>query len=738
MRRLTFRLLIIFLMTIINVYPSLSSSKTPSNFFVNYPDKFESSSRIEKATLIKNQEIDYHSQIDILHYKIEIDVYPLQKQISGRTTLNIRSLDDNLSTFKLDFEGLSIESVNLDGFDVVYSYDNRYITVEPDFIINKDTEFEVVISYNGKPTRGFYFSNNSIYTHNEPKHWDDLSWARYWYPCNAVPWDKATSETIIKVPDNLIVASNGLLVEVIDLEETKESIYHWREDYPIATYLVSLAISEYYTFSDYYNEMELTYFVYPYMAQFVPYEFSDLPDMISFYSRKIHPYPFEKYGMAVADMSGAMENQTITSLGSYIVTGNKFYNWLYAHELAHQWWGDMVTLTDWREIWLNEGFATYFDSLYTEYALGDAPFKARLNEFKDAYFGSLDWENFPIYAPDYMWGNTVYKKGAVVLHMLRDLVGDEDFWKIIQKYARDFAYSNSTIGDFIQICEEAYGEDLGWFFDEWIYQKGYPEYNVSWFSKAVDDNHFTVEVTLQQIQMIPRKFPLYKMPFKFEFIMPERLGSDNGIYSNSIFIEKMVEDEFEKFSFLLDFDPIKFNPDSDKVSLRKIYHLPDYVPPRYGTIGLAFERVENILLVNESFGNEQREVTTFTGFPFKLEIVNPSYLDPGVKFVIYAVFDECSNTDNFAVLPFNMGTFCFSIPPTTGNPYVIANNIGFEDILGKPIFDSEPAPSTIIDAPFGFGQPLTITLQGLVLDEKAISGISITNAIVLKVYQINR
>jgi hypothetical protein len=676
---------------------------------------------------------DNHGPIDIIHYKIETAVYPLSSTISGKTTITIKSMDEDISSFKLDLEDLQLDSVKLDGIETIYSYDFRYITINPTVPIPRDSEFEVEISYQGKPTQGFYFTRNAIYSNTEPSEWTDQSWSRFWFPCKDVPWDKATSETITRVPENMKVASNGILVDVVPDVENKEVVYHWSSNNPVSTYLICIAISDYYTFSDYFGNLELTYFVYPYMKDAAPIEFSDVPDMISFFSDKIYPYPFEKYGMAVTEISGGMENQTLTFIGPNFVTGYKTFNWLYAHELAHQWFGDMVTLTDWKEIWLNEGFATYFDALYTEYSQGKDSFKARLEGFKGEYFDNLANENFPIYAPGYMWGATVYEKGALVLHMLRNVVGDDIFWAIIQKYAREFAYSNSTIADFIRISEDFYGEDLGWFFDEWIYDKGYPTYNLGWFSKKIDDNRYAVEVVFQQTQMDSMDFPLYKMPFEFEFLKPEEQIPIDQIQPNSFRAETMIDNEFEKFTFLLDFDPIRFNPDSDRVSLRKMYHLPNYVPTRYGTVGMISENVENILLVNGSSGSEEREIAIFAGTPFKLEMIKPSYLNTDVRFVIYAKFDECNNIENIVNLPSGIGSFCFSIPPIGGDPIVVANNIGFEEILGTPLFKSFPAPSAIIDVPTGFENPMTITFQGLILDSTTKTGISVTNAIVVRV-----
>jgi aminopeptidase N len=675
---------------------------------------------------------EYYGLYDVLHYVIETEVDVLQSKIYGKTTITIKSLDENLSTFKLDFTGLITEGVKLDGDDVNYSTSGNDLTINPKNPIPYGREFDVEISYSGTPIRGFYFTHQVIYTYAEPRELTDKAWSRYWFPCKSVPYDKATCETITKVPSNLIAASNGSLVEVVNDESQMTSTYHWEESYPIATYLISLAISDYYSFTDYYQNMKLTYFVYPYMRGYAQSEFSDLPDMVGFYSDYVLPYPFEKYGMAVAEFSGAMEHQTLTTVGSNLVTGTKYFNWIYSHELAHQWFGDLVTLTDWKEIWLNEGFATYFDALYTEHKDGLDAFNARLESFKNEYFNS--GEDFPIYSPEYMWGATVYEKGGLVLHMLRNVVGDDEFKEIIRKYANEYAYSNSYISDFIKICEDIHGEDLSWFFQEWLADKGYPIYNVSWFSKKINDKNFLVEVAIQQIQKRTNFYNLYKMPFKIEMVLPIDVNSGD-IIEKTISFDKWVDDEFEKFTFTIPEKPLRLRPDSTRVSLRKIYNLPEYIPPRYGTCGLNNDKPENLLLVNDSIGNDHRELTIPKNSPFELKIIKPSYLDKDVHFVIYAVPGSCQSVEEFAYLPYDIGTFCFSIPPTSGNPVVIANNIGFDEILGYPLLQSKPASSTVISLPNGFSEPTTFTLQGLIIDPSSESGISMTNAIVINVFE---
>src|SRR5438876_2143765 len=178
--------------------------------------------------------------------------------------------------------------------------------------------------------------------------------------------------------------------------------------------------------------------------------------------------------------SGAMEHQTITSMGYLLLTGDATYEGVVAHELSHQWFGDAVTLTDWRNIWLNEGFATYSEALWTEYKKGQQAYLDYMKKNDFGYFTST------VYAPEGFISNyavyaTVYQKGSWVLHMLRGMMGDEIFFKALREYFDRYKYKNATTQDFQKVFEEIYGQPLDWFFDEWVYKGiGRPKYEYSW------------------------------------------------------------------------------------------------------------------------------------------------------------------------------------------------------------------------------------------------------------------
>jgi aminopeptidase N len=486
--------------------------------------------RLEQDRIAKAQ-VD-QTGFDVLHYTLDLSIDPADESIAGTATAGIEALA-TIGTVAFDLaDSMVVSAVRVAGNPAAYDHRNSMLNVQLPAPLGPGDRTLVAIDYSGNPdTRNnilnlpaFSFDTHGndellIFSFSAP------TFARAWWPCKDVPEDKATIQLSITVPDTLIVASNGLLESDTDLGDGTRR-FVWSESYPIATYLVSVAISNYEVFGDKYarspgDSMEVLYYVYPEDFDDAQIDFEPTVAMIDFYSNLFGQYPFvqEKYGMAEINFGGAMEHQTCTSYGDYMIRGTGSRYWVVAHELSHQWWGNSITPKDWRDVWLNEGFATYSEALWVENRDGLGGYFDYMNAYRWPFDGG-----FPgtVYDPDDLYGLTVYWKGAWVLHMLRWVMGDTPFFETLRTYAADstFAYENATTADFQELCERFHGSDLDRFFEQWLRWEGEPRYVYNWKTTPAGANH-KVDVWIDQVQ----SGPVYAMPIEIRFTMATAVES---------------------------------------------------------------------------------------------------------------------------------------------------------------------------------------------------------------------
>jgi len=423
-------------------------------------------------------------EYDVTFYDIDIQVDPAEEKIYGTVGVKGFSLIESLDQIDLDLSYvLDVESVqNRNGNDLGYDHNGNQLLVTLGNSVNMGNVFEIYIKYSGKP-QATGFGSFGFDTYNqEPMIWSlsEPYGARDWWPCKDTPNDKADSVNIsLQVPTGLIAASNGKLVDTVINEDW--TTYHWQERYPIATYLVSIAIHPYTVFYDWYkytstDSMRLEYYVFPNHFESVQQTYGLTKNMLGAMAQRFGEYPFidEKYGHAEFVWGGGMEHQTLTSLG-----GSS--EGLIAHELGHQWWGDMVTCSNFHHIWLNEGFATYSEALW--YEIRDNDIQSLHNEMalNRNWYG---WKGGTIYVEDTTGtrsifnGSLSYAKASWVVHMLRHIVGDEDFFEGIQEYGNRYRFKSAVTEQFQEVIEEISGKDLDYFFQRWIYGELYPIYEV--------------------------------------------------------------------------------------------------------------------------------------------------------------------------------------------------------------------------------------------------------------------
>jgi len=460
---------------------------------------------------------------DVLFYRLNLYFPITADSLKGKALIRCRSEEDNLSSIHLHLRNLAVDSVFVDGvpFSWNLAHDALAIQFETPFLQN-DT-FEVSVVYGGSPSAGYYTTGSGElrtgYTITEP------SGSRYWFPCWDEPWDKADEgcEIHAEVPLGFVVASNGLLtgIDTTYFPSDTTVTYHWVESYPITTYLMSVAIARYAQILDVYltgtgDSLEVRHFVYREDSSRAVANFGDTPEMMTFFASLFGEYPFEKYGMAcVTGFGGGMEHQTMTTISKSAARDGA--ESLIAHELAHMWWGDMVTCFDWPEIWLNEGFATYSEAMWHEHTYGFNSFKAKMTEYGNDYLHG-SYTTHPLYDPPvlFSWSH-VYTKGAWVLHMLRHMVGDSLYSQILQAYGETFKYGNATTEDFRGVVDSVMNDTFNYYFQQWVYSPEHPHYEYGWQVEALGGESYLFSLQIRQIQ---QDGPLFSMPVDLKLNYP--------------------------------------------------------------------------------------------------------------------------------------------------------------------------------------------------------------------------
>jgi len=447
--------------------------------------------------------------IDVSFYKLHITILYDIKKILGETRIDAVSLIDGLNSINLELiNNFSIDSIKMNNIKVNFTHSSDKIHIELDSAYNLNKKISLTIYYYGSPgSTGFGSFQFYDSRKNKTTVWS-LSQpygARDWWPSKNDLGDKADSSEVWITGSNYFNSvSNGVLTEVIDNPD-KSKTYKWKNKYPIADYLISIAMCNYVEIKDYFHyspkdSMLVIHYVYP--GEDTDANKSALKrtlDALSIFSDLFGPYPWldQKYGHVRCGFGGGMEHQTVASMGGYSEL-------LIVHELAHQWFGDLITCRDWQNIWLNEGFATFAEGLYLEKMYG-------WNRYTSYIADEMSWAKpavGTIYVQDISTKDEIfdsrrsYSKGGVVLHMLRGVVGDSVFFRALKKYATDtrFMYGNTVTEDFQGVMETESGQDLDYFFNEWIYGENYPKYTSSWYSIDLGNGNYRVKLSINQNQ----------------------------------------------------------------------------------------------------------------------------------------------------------------------------------------------------------------------------------------------
>jgi len=464
----------------------------------------------------------------VLHYKIAVAIDEKDKSVRGTVTTTLTPFVNDFRTVVLDAEEMTIERCYWGKNEFRFDTDTSKLTIHLDKAYSNNDTLNISVQYFCTPKHGMSFTGpDSAYPKRHWQFWsqgEDIT-NHFWFPCYDFPNEKATSEVIATVDKNFSVLSNGKLISVKDHPKEGTKTFHWQETKPHATYLIMVAGGEYKILHDKAGKLPLDYYVYADDTLNARAAFGQTPDMIQYFNKMIgFSYPWEKYGQIILqDHFGGMENTsatTLTDLGTVYdrrARIDESPTSLLAHELAHQWWGDVVTCKDWRHIWLNESFASYFDPLYHEYYLGKDEFDYTM--FNDQQSGiNVDTTRGrkPIVSVE-SYGENVYPRGAAVLHMLRFVLGDTLFWRAINHYITKYQFQPVETNDFKIAIEEATGQNLYWFFDEWVYRAGHPFFDLSY---TWNDSSRSVLLSVKQIQTIDSLTSIFRMPVNVEITTP--------------------------------------------------------------------------------------------------------------------------------------------------------------------------------------------------------------------------
>jgi aminopeptidase N len=510
---------------------------------------------------IANDHYSRSHDYDLLHQRIEVGRFNWDSlSLDGRVTTRLRALRPGFDSVVLDAgDLLEIRSVQLPGKTPRASATQLRFDRAGDTLVvhlSRPAAFgdtlTLAIDYHARIRngRGLTFIEGDTQPPRRPQQ----IWSQgedhdnhYWFPTYDFPNDKTTWELLATVPRGFTAVSNGkLLSDRIAPGGTRTM--HWSQDQPSATYLVSLIVAPLVKIADRWKTTPVDYYVYPGDSAAGRRLFAETPDMIEVFSRLTGvPYPWRKYAQTtVADFFGGMENVSATTLVDWIPDSRAYadrpwyHHILIPHELAHQWFGDYTTLGNWANMWLNEGFAEFMPGQYWGTRLGrHAEDDYYLDEYRQ-FLGIDHQRRMPLAA---LGSNNVYPKGALVLRMLKQYLGEERFWAGIRRYLADHALGNAVSDDLRQAFLTATGENLDWFWEQWIYQAGYPEFTVEarWDSAAS-----AVVLKVQQTQVdsaTPDSTGLkYVTPPVFRMPVTIRVGLAGGDVTTRVWLEQREQE----------------------------------------------------------------------------------------------------------------------------------------------------------------------------------------------------
>ncbi|MBC5829690.1 MAG: M1 family metallopeptidase [Candidatus Eremiobacteraeota bacterium] len=512
--------------------------------------------------------------VDVLHIDLHLTPDLEAETLDGVCTTTVRVLDENVSSLALDAVDLTVSGVQRNGAALHFARRANKLVIEFDPPLNSGQEISFAITYRvSKPRFGLFFISPTAHSPHKVRHaWTQSQDenARYWFPCFDYPHEKQTTSATIVVPLGLFALSNGALAWRRDDPVQQTTTFRYEEKTPHATYLVSMVVGPFSETLQRDTPVPIYYYVLDGREEDGERAFGYTPKMMDVLAQRIGtPYPYERYSqIAVSDfIFGGMENTSATTQTDRTLHDERAHidfssDPLVAHELAHQWFGNLLTCRDWSHAWLNEGFATFFEAVFREASLGYDEYlydvyglvSKYLNEDASRYRRPIVCNVFR--DPIELFDAHLYEKGGAVLHMLRGELGEQRFWRSIVRYVQDNAERNVETIDFVRAIEIATGRNMRSFFDQWVLRGGHPELEVS-CSYNAKRKAITVEVA--QKQTIDGENP----PYRFEVDLglctqtPQNVAQDfgSGPVPGERRVRLSVERAHETFLIPLEVEP---------------------------------------------------------------------------------------------------------------------------------------------------------------------------------------
>ncbi|MDQ3220391.1 MAG: hypothetical protein M3Q26_06550 [Acidobacteriota bacterium] len=520
---------------------------------------------------------------DVRHYILRVSFERSGKKVIGDTTVVLKPLKPGFSEIELDAAGLAFRSVKLEpgGTNLKYRVANGKIFVTLDRAYTPDESISVRFNYSATPKKGIYFVDKEvengkdvhsaqIWTQGEPDE------AHHWFPSFDFPSDKATTEQFITVRKGETVIGNGELVGQKDNPDGTVT-FHYKMLVPHSTYLVSFVVGNYVRVNEKYKDIPLGFYVYPGREAIVPKAYGKTKDILRVFEELTRiSYPFNKYDQTiVSDFTfGGMENITATTMADSEIFladldfGKSAVENLVSHEAAHSWFGNLVTCKNWAELWLNEGFATFMEAAFQEKMYGRDAYIRKIKADAELFLiddavnpkrNGLFNRNAGNISALFDRPATTYNKGGAVIHMLRETIGDEAFWKGVNLYLNRHKQANVESTDLKNIMEEVSGKKLDWFFEQWVYGTGSPKLSVT---QAYDPKIGILKLTVTQTQKSDKFTPAaYRLPMDLE------ITTENDSKIEKLEITKLSE----TFSFNTDGIPISLKLDkAEKIPIKTV------------------------------------------------------------------------------------------------------------------------------------------------------------------------